>query len=186
MNPDRRVCVAVLGLGNVMRTDDGVGMEALAALGADPRLLDMGSPGLGKPGSVRLIEGGILGLDLLYSVEGAENLLVLDAVDAGEAAGTLMRFEGDAVDKLPCGRSVHLLGLSDLLGAMRLLECAPQRTMLLGIQPGETGWGTTLTPLVAKAIPGLLNATLLQIKVWLGARHGAVRSAATDSLQNDW
>jgi hydrogenase maturation protease len=174
MNPDRSVCVAVLGLGNLMRTDDGVGMLALAALAADPRMTDlcMSDPRMADsniPASVRLIEGGTLGLDLLYSVEGAENLLVLDAVDAGEAPGTLMRFEGEAVDRLPCGRSVHLLGLSDLLGAMRLLECAPQRTVLLGVQPAETGWGTTLTGPVCAAIPGLLDASLAHIQAWLSA-----------------
>jgi hydrogenase maturation protease len=165
MKPDHSVCVAVLGLGNLMRTDDGVGMHALAALVADPRMLD-----LNLPANVRLIEGGTLGLDLMYSVEGAKNLLVLDAVDAGEAPGTLMRFEDEAVDGLPCGRSVHLLGLSDLLGAMRLLECAPQRVVLLGVQPAETGWGITLTSPVSAAIPGLLDASLAHIQAWLSAR----------------
>lgn len=159
---DRQVRVAVLGLGNVMRTDDGVGMHALAALRSDPRL-----PDLVRLDSVRLIEGGTLGLDLLYHVEGAENLLVLDAVDAGEAPGTLMRFDDGSLAKLPCGRSVHLLGLSDLLGAMRLLECAPRRTTLLGVQPGATGWGTTLTPAAAVAMTRLVDAGVEQIQTWL-------------------
>lgn len=156
MRPSR---VTVLGLGNLMRTDDGAGMHALGRLAADPRI---------DP-EVRLIEGGTLGLELLYHVEGADRLLVLDAVDAGEAPGTLMRFRDEAVDKLPHGRSVHLLGLADLVGALRLMDRAPREVVLLGVQPQETGWGTQMTPPVEAAIPRLVEAALAAIGDWLKA-----------------
>lgn len=156
---ERQIRVAVLGLGNLMRTDDGAGMHALNRLAADARL---------RP-EARLIEGGTLGLELLYHVETAERLLVLDAVDAGEAPGTLMRFRNEALDKLPHGRSVHLLGLSDLVCALRLMDRCPREIVLLGVQPQETGWGTQMTPLVEEAIPRLVEAAVTVIDGWLKA-----------------
>ena len=99
--------IAVLGLGNLMRTDDAVGMLAIQRLRADPRF----------PRSVSLIEGGTLGLDLLHPLDGVTHLLALDAIDAGATPGTLLRFADDAIADLPISKSVHLLGFSDLIGA---------------------------------------------------------------------
>jgi len=143
----------VLGLGNLMRSDDAAGMHALARLASDARL----------PVGVRLVEGGTFGLELLYHVENASLLLVLDAVDANEPPGTLMLFRGEAIEALPCGRSIHLLGLADLLSALRLTERAPHEVVLLGIQPESTGWGTQLTPTVDAALARMIDAALGQI-----------------------
>ena len=127
--------IAVLGLGNLMRTDDAVGMLALQRLRADARF----------PQSVPLIEGGTLGLDLLYPLEGFTHVVALDAIDAGVEPGTVLRFEGEAIADLPVAKSVHLLGFSDLLGSMRLLGTVPEEIVVLGVQPHTIGWGTELT-----------------------------------------
>jgi hydrogenase maturation protease len=92
--------IALLGLGNLMRTDDAIGMLTLQTL-AGSNLL---------PPEVRVIEGGTLGLDLLDSLRGVSHLLVLDAVDTCTTPGTLKRFEGQEVDDLPVSASVHGLG----------------------------------------------------------------------------
>jgi hydrogenase maturation protease len=148
--------IVVLGLGNLMRTDDAAGMHALSRLAGDIRL----------PAGVRLVEGGTLGLELLYRVENASLLLVLDAVDANERPGTLMLFEGKEVEALPRGRSIHLLGLADLLSALRLTGRAPFEVILLGIQPESTGWGTELTPAVDAAVARLIEIALEKIAAW--------------------
>jgi len=148
--------VVVLGLGNLMRTDDAAGMQALAHLKADDRV----STG------VRFVEGGTLGLELLYHVENASLLLVLDAVDANEVPGTVMVFRGEAIEALPCGRSVHLLGLADLLSAMRLTGRAPMDVVLVGIQPEFTGWGTELTTAVGAGMPRMIEEATEQIAKW--------------------
>jgi hydrogenase maturation protease len=148
--------IVVLGLGNPMRTDDAVGVQAVGLLANDKRL----------PAGVRLVEGGTLGLELLYHVENASHLLVLDAVEANELPGTLMLFRDEALEALPCGRSIHLLGLADLLSALRLTGRAPGDAMLLGIQPAYTGWGTELTPEVQTAMPRLIDKALEQVAVW--------------------
>lgn len=151
------VQITVLGIGNTLRADDGAGVHALARLESDPRL----------PAGVRLVEGGTLGMDLIGYTEGCSHLLILDAVDANELAGTLMRFRNETLDLLPVGRSVHLLGLADMLGAMRLLGCAPQDTVLIGVQPESTDWSTSLTPLVEAAMSQMVDEAIKQIEVWL-------------------
>lgn len=151
---DARVCV--LGLGNLMRTDDAVGMLALRRLAEDVRL----------PREVEAVEGGTLGLDLLHAVYGVTHLLVLDAVDTGAAPGTLARFEGAGLARLPTSKSVHLLGLSDLMNVLLLMEAPPMETVLLGVQPESTDWGTALTSLVEAAQDELIERALAQLAEW--------------------
>lgn len=148
--------IAVLGLGNLMRADDALGMLAIAAMRADPRL----------PASIPVIEGGTLGLDLLHPLEGVTHLLALDAIDAGAVPGTLLRYAGRSIDDLPIGKSVHLLGFSDLIGAMRLTGGAPREIVVLGVQPRTIGWGTELTAVVQAALLALLDAAFAQLEEW--------------------
>lgn len=148
--------IAVLGLGNLMRADDALGMLALERLRSDSRL----------PSSVLLIEGGTLGLDLLHPLDGVTHLLALDAIEAGVPPGTLLRFAGSDIDAIPIGKSVHLLGFSDLVGALRLTGSAPEEIVVLGVQPQMIGWSTELTPSVEAALPELLDAVLEQIAEW--------------------
>ena len=148
--------IALLGLGNLMRTDDAVGMLTLRELEERGRL----------PHEIRVIEGGTLGLDLLESLRGISHLLVLDAVDTGVVPGTLLRFEGEEIDNLPVSKSVHLLGFSDLMCALRLMDAAPTEVVLLGVQPTSTEWGTVLTPEVDLALQTLMQSALKQLTQW--------------------
>jgi hydrogenase maturation protease len=153
--------IAVLGLGNLMLTDDGIGIHAIRILSVDSRL----------PRSVQIIEGGTLGLDLLHSLRGVTHLLAVDAVDTGAAPGTLSRFVDGGLADLPIGKSVHLLGFADLLGSLRLLEDAPLEVVLLGIQPESTDWGVSLSPIVDAALHDLVDAALDQLSYWQEANR---------------
>jgi hydrogenase maturation protease len=75
--------VAVLGIGNLVHADDGVGIHAIGVLRLDPRV----------PQGVVLVDGGTQGLSLLPHIAGFSRLLVVDAVDAGQPAGSLMCFK---------------------------------------------------------------------------------------------
>jgi len=149
--------IALLGLGNLMRTDDAVGMLTLRRLEECGRL----------PPEVRVIEGGTLGLDLLDCLRGISHLLVLDAVDIGVPPGELLRFEGRQIDNLPVSKSVHLLGFSDLMAALRLIDAAPAHVVLLGVQPASTDWGTVLTAEVKPAQTALMQSVLAQLTQWI-------------------
>lgn len=148
--------IGVLGLGNLMRTDDAVGMLTLCRLAEDGRL----------PREIQVIEGGTLGLDLLGNLHGISHLLALDAVDSGVTPGTLTRFAGQDLANLPVSKSVHLLGFSDLLDVLRLMEAAPVEVVLFGVQPESTDWGTALTPEVEAAGQNLVEVALAQLQRW--------------------
>lgn len=169
MSPVR---IVVLGLGNLMRTDDALGMLALEHLRGDARI----------PASVTLVDGGTLGLDLLHPLDGATHLLALDAIETGAAPGTLLRFAGEAIADLPVAKSVHLLGFSDLIGAMRLTGSAPARIVVLGIEPEKIEWGTALTPCVEAALPELIEAAVSQVRQWQAEEPAVVPDRYTDRV----
>jgi hydrogenase maturation protease len=152
--------LVVLGLGNPIRSDDGVGFHALQKLSTYNQL----------PRDIQLIDGGTLGLDLLPSLRGVSHLLALDAVDTGSPSGTLTRFANAELAGLPVSKSVHLLGFADLLGTLRLLGDSPEEVILLGLQPESTDWGVVLSPAVDAAVDGLVAVALAQISTWVDTR----------------
>ena len=151
----------VLGLGNLIRSDDGVGIHAVQLLQSNPQV----------PDDVLVLDGGTLGLDLMTYVLGARRLLVLDAVDVGVPAGTVVRINAQELESLPGGGSVHLLGLADLLAALRITGQPIEEVILLGVQPENTEWGTSLSPPVAAALHELVQAAAVQLSVWAGDKH---------------
>lgn len=155
-NTNSQYQITVLGLGNLMRTDDAVGMLAIRAITVDRQLAS----------DIQVIEGGTLGLDLLDKLYGTSHLLVLDAVDMGAIPGTLARFEGEDLARLPVARSVHLLGFSDLMDVLRLMDAFPTEVVLLGVQPESTDWGTSLTSAGEAARINLVEAAVKQIERW--------------------
>ncbi len=146
----------VLGLGNLVLSDDGLGVHAVEALRADPRV----------PPEVVLMDGGTQGLNLLPHISAYQRLLVIDAIDVGEKPGTLVRIEGKALQRLSGKASVHQLGFADLLVALELLGESPEEVVLFGVQPLSTDWGTELTPPVADALSQLPDVVVKQLLVW--------------------
>ena len=146
----------VLGLGNLLFSDDGLGVHAIDCLRQDQRV---GS-------GVTLLDGGTQGLNLIPHIWGFPRLLVIDAVDVGEAPGTVVRFEGSALDGLPGKPTVHQLGFADLMVAMKLLGDSPEEVVVLGVQPMSTDWGAELTAPVQNALAPLLDGVIAQLAVW--------------------
>ena len=146
----------VLGLGNLVHRDDGVGVRAVQALQCDARV----------PSDVLLLDGGTQGLALLPHISGVPLLMVLDAIDTAQPQGTLMRFDGAALAGLPGKASVHQLGFADLMVALHLLDKQPGEIVILGVQPGSTDWGTELSPAVQSAIPSLVESAIAQLEMW--------------------
>jgi hydrogenase maturation protease len=153
----------VLGLGNLVHSDDGLGVHAIQALQRDPSV----------PPDVTLMDGGTQGLALLPHISAYQRLLVIDALDVGEAPGTLVRLEGDALKHLPGKASVHQLGFADLLVALELLGELPEQIVLLGIQPLSIDWGVELTPLVREALDRVPGLVMQQLSSWAGAKTRA-------------
>ncbi len=123
----------VLGLGNILLRDEGVGVRVIERLQA---LYDF-------PPEVQVLDGGTMALDLLPYVEDSARLLVIDALEMGAAPGTIARLEGNEVPAfLSIKISPHQMGLADILAAARLRDLYPQELVLWGVQPGRwtPGW----------------------------------------------
>ncbi len=156
MTPTVNKDTLVLGLGNLVHSDDGVGVHLIDRLLSDPRV----------PPGVELLDGGTHGLNLLSRISGLRRLLVVDAIDVGEAPGTLIRFEGAALQGLPGKPSVHQLGFADLMAAMQLLGGTPEEIVVLGVQPLSTEWSPDLTPPVLASLENLAAAVIGQLESW--------------------
>jgi hydrogenase maturation protease len=147
----------VVGIGNLIMGDDGVGVRVVQQL-ADSRCL---------PAGVRLLDGGTLGLDLLYHLEGVERLLFVDAVDWGAAPGSLIRMEGEEIPELFATRlSPHQVGLQDLLAVADLQGMTFAEMVLWGIQPASIGLGLDLSPAVAEGFPTLVAKVVDEVSGW--------------------
>lgn len=137
--------VLVLGLGNVLLSDDGAGVKLVgrlcAELGAD---------------AATFVDGGTLSFSLLSYIELTDSMLVIDAAELEGVPGTVRLFEGVAMDRFLASvrrRTVHEVGLIDLLDMARLQDCLPRRRALLCIQPSRIEWSETLSAAVAQALP---------------------------------
>jgi len=134
----------VLGIGNVLLTDDGVGVHVTRALAE-----------AGDVEGVAIRDGGTIGLTLLAEIDPEAGLIAVDAMQMHEAPGTLRVYEDDAMTAVLQGvkHSAHEVALSDLIQAADLSGQGPARRALVAIQPEDTTWGLSPTPAVAAAVP---------------------------------
>ena len=136
----------VLGLGNTLLSDDGVGVALLEALRGE-------SDGDAR---VEFVDGGTQGLALLGYLERRRAALVLDAVALGAPAGHVHAL-GDAHERAnPRGLGPHGGNASELFAAARLVGCLPPRVELVGVEPASLATGNALSECVACAMPRAL------------------------------
>lgn len=149
--------ILVLGLGNTIMTDDGFGVEVVTTLASRYHF----------QGSVQLLDGGTLGLDLLPYLEGVEALLIVDALDMRAAPGQIFRLAGDEVPRAFASKlSVHQMGLQDLLAVAELLGHVPRDLVVWGVQPESIEMGTALTATVAAAVEPVVTRVLDELRRW--------------------
>ncbi len=149
--------ILVLGLGNILLRDEGVGVIALQRLDA----------GYHWPDDVTLLDGGVMGLELLPYLESADAVLLLDAVQTGEPPGTLTRLENDAIPAAVAMRmSMHQVGLQESLAMCRFRGTLPERLVLLGIVPAVLDMGLHLSDPVAAQLDALVDAAIEELTAW--------------------
>lgn len=149
--------VLVLGIGNLIMADDGVGVRVVRQL-ADRYLI---------PEGVTLLEGGTLGLNLLPDLQGVGRLLVVDALETGGPPGTMKRLEGDDIPLIfETVFSPHELGLRDLLTVAALMGEAPAEVVLWGIQPERVDLGEELSASVAARMDELMESVASELRRW--------------------
>lgn len=148
----------VLGIGNTLLSDEGLGIHLLEYL--RERYPDL-------PG-ITWLDGGTLSFTLAPVIEEHENLIVLDAAQLNAPPGTVSLLTGAEMDEFVGHgkRSVHEVGLVDLLTIALLQERLPEKRALLGIQPAEFGWGDHPGEAVTRAMPDAAARVLKLINDW--------------------
>ncbi len=147
--------ILVLGIGNVLLMDEGVGVKAVEELGR--RYI--------FPPGVELLDGGTSGIELLTHIRNRGAVLIIDAMRFGKEPGTVSRVEGRDVPAAFMTRiSPHQLGLSDLLAAAMLTDELPAHLVLFGVEPQSLDAGFSLSPAVEKNFDKLLSAVLDELR----------------------
>lgn len=146
--------VVVLGVGNVLLSDEGIGVRVVERLEAGYQL----------PPEVELIDGGTCGMEMLEQLENLDALIVVDCVRHGQPPGTPVLIKGDGVPVFFRTKlSPHQVGLSDVLASLEFTGRAPAYTAIIGIQPESLELGMEPTPVVAARIPELLASVLAEL-----------------------
>ena len=166
----------VLGLGNLLLTDDAVGLELLARLESD------WSPGADDPG-VEFVDGGTQGLALLGVISGRRALLVLDAVGLGAAPGTVHVMSGEDVLAMHFTRpdTAHDGGAGQLLAIAGLMGDLPERVTVVGVEPGRVATGLGFSESVRDALPGAVaraKLAAIELRMPVAGAPGAIGAAS--------
>ena len=157
------VKVLVLGLGNMLLKDEGIGVHVAQQLQKQK-----------LPDNVEVIDGGTAGLDILLRQQGVYKLVVIDAMKAGKRAGTIYKARFKAEDKDKLNRlfredkeskiSSHQLGLIEALAAVEKMNCAPKEIVIIGVEPKQIDYSLELTEEVKQKVPAIINTVLEEIK----------------------
>ena len=150
----------VLGIGNTLLTDEGIGVHVLDSLEKheSPLFHD-----------IRTMDGGTLSFTLAGAIENCEQLIVIDAAELKSEPGTVRVFEDHDMDEYIISgnkKSVHEVSLADVMSITLLSGKLPKKRALVGIQPAEIDWGDIPTEAVSAAIPVAVSEIETILKRW--------------------
>ena len=181
----------IIGLGNPLRGDDGVGVRVAQILGNHT-----------LPDGVEVLDGGTQGLGIVNLMEGRQRVILVDAAEMGRSPGEFVCFArdsfdpqgewgeahllGDGVETASTPRgvetaltprgvetaltprdahlSVHAAGLRDALALAEALQMLPPEVIIFGVQPLHLEWESALSPPVEAALPDLVAAILAKVE----------------------
>lgn len=157
----------LLGVGNLLLSDEGVGVRTIEAL----------EQRFSFPDGVVLQDGGTSGMELLEVMASRDLIVVIDAVQSDSEAGSLFILEDNDVPAYFTERlSPHQLGLADVLMALQMTDEFPRKLVLLGIEPASLAPGMVLSPVVARA----MEAAITQV-IRILNNHGIQVTALEDN-----
>jgi hydrogenase maturation protease len=158
-DPDRlvRSRIRIIGLGNILLRDEGVGVHVLNAL---VHRYTFSPP-------IELIDGGTMGLSLLPSFEGADKVLLVDAIDFDREPGYIEELEDDRIPAVFFPKfSAHHIGLSDVLFATTIMGIKPGEICLVGIQPESIEIGLEMTEKIQAKTGALIERVIEKLTEW--------------------
>lgn len=146
--------ILVLGVGNILLRDEGVGVRVVEAM----ERMDL-------PPDVELFDGATAGFDLLDVLADRRKVIVVDAIDFDCEPGTVVRLEPeDIMPQTDPGVSQHEAGLMDALAATRLLGIAPDEVIILGVKPKSNDYGLELSSEISGLLPDIVDLVLAELE----------------------
>jgi hydrogenase maturation protease len=146
--------ILILGIGNLLLKDEGIGVHVINRL----REMDL-------PTDVEVMDGGTLGIDLVFYIEGRKKVIVVDTVTAGEPPGTMYRFtDKDLSFKKDFLRTAHGIDFSDVVKTAQTLGTKPEEVVFIGIEPADMNEGLEPTDFIAKRIPVIIELVMKELK----------------------
>ncbi|MDJ0624537.1 MAG: HyaD/HybD family hydrogenase maturation endopeptidase [Desulfocapsaceae bacterium] len=147
--------ILVLGVGNVLLHDEGIGVHVVRDLAENYCFSD----------NVTLMDGGTLGMRLLDTISQADFMVVADTLCSGKAPGTLSRLTGEEIrDRVAAKNSLHQVSFLETIAYANFLGVLPE-TVLIGCEPENlSAWGTEVTPTVAAARPEMTQMVLKEVE----------------------
>ncbi|MDD9148108.1 HyaD/HybD family hydrogenase maturation endopeptidase [Sporolactobacillus sp. CQH2019] len=153
--------ITILGIGNSLYSDEGLGVQIL------PRLIKA----LKGVENLEFIDGTTEGMQLLGPVEATDSLIIIDAVNAGKQPGEIIKLEKEQIPSFNgIKMSVHQIGFQEVISAAQLRDRLPERMVMFGIQPASLQLGVSLTGTAEKAVPELVERVKQQIDSWRGEK----------------
>ncbi len=147
--------ILVLGIGNVLLSDEGIGVRAIDELQKHYRFSE----------DVELLDGGTSGIELLPYIQHRDYLVIIDAIKSGHAPGTILRVEGDDVPaRFRTRISPHQIGLSDLLATAEISGNMPKNLVLFGIEPKSMELNLELSQEVQDGLDRLLEVVIEELR----------------------
>jgi hydrogenase maturation protease len=166
----------ILGIGNTLLSDEGAGIHALNQLQSEYQNIP----------NLTFVDGGTLSFTLAVWIEDCSNLIVFDAAELNQPAGTVSTFVGTAMDDFlgTSKRSAHEVGLLDLMDIARITDHLPENRALIGIQPEYMGWGMKPTAAVQSALDTAVSEAAALIKQWQEVNTDQETSTAKHPASN--
>lgn len=145
--------VLVLGVGNILLSDEGAGVRAVEELQSRYNC----------PDTVEIVDGGTVGFELLPYFEDRSHILILDAVKTGNKPGTIVRID-DPPAFFQKKVSPHQIGLADVMGIAVITDNMPQNIALFGIEPKRLSTGLNLSAEVKQNLNRLVDMVVAELK----------------------
>ena len=146
--------VLVLGIGNILLQDEGIGVHVVQTLQHRYQI----------PAEIELLDGGTAGMSLLEDLMDKDHVIIIDAVHTGEPPGTVVRLADEAVPVFLQQRiSPHQLGLSEVLAALVLADKKPSHLVLVGVVPESMELSLEMTPTIEQKLDLLVNNVVAEL-----------------------
>lgn len=142
--------ILILGLGNILLKDEGLGVYAAGIL-KNKKL----------PPDVEVLEGATGGFDLIDVIANRKKVIVIDSCDFGQQPGTIgMMKSDDILASKDSGISMHEFGLAEALNMAKIQECSPGEVVIIAVQPGDISPGLELSQQIQKAMPKVIETVM--------------------------